>query len=170
MAPEEQARRYAFLLLKYRPRSEEEMRFRLRAKVFSETVIEDTISFLKDKKFLDDRLFAKAWVNSRVSSGMGSNRIIRELKLKGIAKPVITDCIENKQREFPEEKAIIEIAEERLKKLRGIEPLKAKFRLYGFLVRRGFPVPLVLDVINRFIKIKTEPDVRFQRNTTNDGG
>ena len=54
------AKEYAFLLLKFRLRSEKELAQRLRQKKFSETIIQDTLTFLKDKQFIDDQIFALA--------------------------------------------------------------------------------------------------------------
>ncbi len=82
MLDEEKARAYAFLLLKFRLRRENELLARLKQKGFSEQVSKDTVNFLKEKEFIDDRVFAKGWVASRLKRPFGLRRIKQELNLK----------------------------------------------------------------------------------------
>ena len=88
----EKARAYAFLLLKFRLRSENELRERLKQKGFSPELAEDTISFLKDREFLDDRVFAKGWVASRLKRPLGLRRIQQELAQKAkITQSIVSE-------------------------------------------------------------------------------
>lgn len=50
----QKAKNYAFLLFKFRPRSEREIIFRLKEKEFPADVIKKTISFLKKEKLLQE--------------------------------------------------------------------------------------------------------------------
>ncbi|MCX5701786.1 MAG: regulatory protein RecX, partial [Candidatus Omnitrophica bacterium] len=90
---EEKAREYAFLLLKFRTRSEHELWGRLKKKKFSPEIIKITLSFLKDKNFIDDNYFAKTWIDSRLKKPFGIRKIREELKLKGIDKEIIESQI-----------------------------------------------------------------------------
>ncbi|MCX5706216.1 MAG: regulatory protein RecX [Candidatus Omnitrophica bacterium] len=146
------AREYAFLLLKFRLRSEEEIALRLRQKKFSEEVIRETICFLKDKNFIDDSVFAKAWVNSRLKRPLGLRRIQEELRQKGIDKKIIEDQIFEVKKDYPEDKIVARIAGERLSKLKKVEPICAKRRVYSYLIRRGFSADLVLETVNKLCK------------------
>jgi len=47
----EKARAYAFLLLKFRPRSSQEISDRLKQKKYPSSVTKETVEFLKEKKF-----------------------------------------------------------------------------------------------------------------------
>lgn len=143
----EKAKKYAFLLLKYRPRSERELYSRLKKKKFEEAVIACVISFLKERKFLDDRAFAQAWIESRIKSTYGLRKIEQELKLKGIDKEIIATLISELKQGYPEEKVAAQIAEERFKKLKRIEINKARRRVYDYLVRRGFSPGIAIEVI-----------------------
>jgi regulatory protein len=75
----EKARAYAFLLLKFRPRSELELSQRLKRKKFSQEIVFKSIAFLKEKKFLDDDCFARNWINSRIKKPLGLRRLRKEL-------------------------------------------------------------------------------------------
>lgn len=148
----QKARDYAFLLLKFRPRSEKELYARLKKKKITEEIIRETLAFLKDKGFIDDQLFAKTWIESRLKRPLGLRRIKEELKLKGIDKEIIESQIHELKKTYTEPDIVIKIAKARLSKLKGIEPQKAKRRVYAYLLRRGFSPEIVIDAINQLCK------------------
>lgn len=129
---------YAFALLKYRPRSEYELRQRLKRKGFTETTIRQTLLFLKEKGFVDDYEFARIWIESRIKKPLGIYRLKQELRIKGINKELIEQLIEQIGNRYSEEEVISDLIQRRLEKLKHIEPAKAKRRIYLYLLRRGF--------------------------------
>jgi regulatory protein len=143
------AKNYAFLLLKFRLRSEKEIYERLKRKKFAEEIIRQTLSFLKDKGFIDDRLFAKNWAESRIKKPLGLRRIRAELKLKGIDKEIIDSEISRIKQDYSEVVLVEKIAKARFDKSKGIEPQNAKRRVYAYLLRRGFSPDVVIDVLNQ---------------------
>jgi regulatory protein len=145
----EKAKEYAFLLLKFRLRSEKELLQRLKQKGFSGELCQDTVNFLKEKKFIDERVFAKGWVSSRLKRPFGLRRIKQELVQKGLDKEVIQETFAQAREDYDEGSVIRLLAEKRFSKLKGIEPLKAKQRVYAYLIRRGFSPDLVGDVVKK---------------------
>jgi len=145
----EKAREYAFLLLKFRLRSEKELLQRLRQKGFSEELCHDTVNFLKDREFIDDRIFAKGWVSSRLRRPFGLRRIRQELVQKGLDKEIIEETFVQAKEDYDEAGIVRKLAGQRFSKLKGIEPLKAKQRVYAYLMRRGFSPDLIGDVLNK---------------------
>ena len=141
------AKEYAFLLLKFRLRSEKELAWRLKQKKFSEAVIQDTLGFLKDKQFIDDQIFAKGWVASRLKRPFGLSRIKRELVLKGLGKEVIETAIAQGKEDYNEASIVRRLAEQRFSRIKGIETLKAKQRVYAYLMRRGFSPDIVRNAV-----------------------
>jgi regulatory protein len=148
----QKAKNYAFLLLKFRLRSREEIRQRLRKKKFDPQVIEETLAFLEEKKFIDDNYFAKAWIESRLKKPLGIRRLRAELGIKGIAKEIIEARINEAKDNYPEEEIVAQIVREKLEKTKGIEPQKAKQRIYAYLLRRGFSPETVVDTLNQLTK------------------
>jgi regulatory protein len=146
------AKNYAFLLLKFRPRSEKELYQRLEKKKFDEKIIKETLEFLKDKNFIDDSNFAKTWIESRLKKPLGVHRIRQELNLKGIDRQIIDTQLEEALKGYCEEEIVRQIAKNKFRKLKTIEPLKAKRRIYAYLLRRGFSMQAVADAINSLIK------------------
>jgi regulatory protein len=143
----EKAKNYSFLLLKFRLRSEKEIYQRLKNRRFDEQVIRATISFLKNKEFLDDNLFAKSWIESRLKRPFGLRKIKNELNLKGIDKEIISEQISQIKDKYREEDIVSEIVKSKLAKLKDIEPVKAKRRIYAYLLRRGFSSDVVSEII-----------------------
>jgi regulatory protein len=143
---------YAFFLLKFRLRSEKELYDRLLKKKFPEGEVKKVIVFLKEKKFIDDRAFTKAWVDSRLRQRIGLKRIIQELRQKGIDKEAIEDKLSEAKSGYSESEIVKGLAEERLKRIKDVYPQKAKSRVYGYLIRRGFSPDIVIDTLNRICK------------------
>jgi len=143
----EKARAYAFLLLKFRLRSESELRTRLKQKGFSAELAEATVNFLKDKEFIDDRVFAKGWVSSRLKRPLGLRKIRQELAQKGLAKEVIQEALAQVNEHYSESRIVSQLAKQRFSKLKNVDPLKARARVYGYLIRRGFSPDVVGETI-----------------------
>lgn len=143
----QKARDYAFLLLKFRLRSEKELLHRLKEKKFQVQVIHKVILFLKERKFLDDREFARAWVASRASRPLGPYRLRQELKLKGVNQDIIDEELERLEGGSPEAETVSRIARVKFEKLCAREPEKAKRRIYEYLIRRGFSSSNVRDAL-----------------------
>jgi len=145
----EKARAYAFLLLKFRLRSEKELEARLKQRGFSAEISKDTVNFLKDKEFIDDRVFAKGWVASRLKKPFGLRRINQELTEKGLDKEVIEDSLVQAKKDYNESQIVKQLARQRFSRIKNIEPLKAKMRVYAYLLRRGFSPDIVSDIVKQ---------------------
>lgn len=142
------AKEASFHLLKIRLRSEHELREKLKLKKFSKSIINETIQFLLDKRFLDDTIFAKSWTRSRLNKPYGLIRIRFELIQKGIDKIIIEKILNQTGEDYNEQTAIRELAQKRIQKYSNLEPAKQKQRLYGYLARRGFTSGNIWKVIN----------------------
>jgi regulatory protein len=145
----EKAKNYAFLLLKFRLRSEKELFWRLERKKFDAATIKRVLEFLKEKDFINDKDFAKSWSESRLKRVWGLRKIKEELKVKGIAQDTIDNQIAEIKKSYCEKEIVSEIIEKRLKKLKGIEPQKAQRRIYAYLLRRGFSPEVIIEALNR---------------------
>ena len=139
----EKARDYAFLLLKFRLRSENELALRLKNKKFPPEVIKKVVSFLKERDFLNDKEFARAWVASRAKKPFGARRLRQELGIKGVDKDIVEAELKLMAQDYPEGEIVPRLARIKFEKLHHIEPLQAKRRIYGYLLRRGFSVDAI---------------------------
>ena len=142
------ALKFAFRLLKYRPRSEYELRQRLKRRGFPDPAIREAALFLKEKKFIDDCEFARLWVECRIKRPLGIIRLRQELKIKGIDKDLIEQALEQASRKYNEDDVIRDLVSRRWEKLRHIEPQKARQRLFLYLLRRGFSSAKTKEALN----------------------
>lgn len=118
----------ALRLLKFRARSEKEIYRRLEEKGYSVEEIEETISKLKEKGFLNDEKFAYLYAyDSLVLHKKGPFLIRIELLKLGVDEYIIEDAIS---------KVLEEVDIEQIKKeiTKNLDEKKAKEYLY----RRGF--------------------------------
>ena len=80
--------------LAVRPRSERELKVRLRRRQFDEGTIDQTIIRLRKRGLLDDMTFAQYWVEQRVTFKPRSRRLLeQELRLKGVDRETIDQAV-----------------------------------------------------------------------------
>ena len=143
------ALQYAFRLLKYRLRSEYELIQRLKRKGFSDQDINQTISYLKERAWVNDYEFARIWVESRIKKPLGVYRLRQELRLKGIDKDLIEQTLKDASKRYSEEDMIKQIISQRWKRLKNIPTRKAKQRLFLYLLQRGFSSDTIREAIEQ---------------------
>jgi len=146
---ETQARDAVFRLLKYRPRSENEIRDKLKTQQFSSDMIESTVRFFKERDFINDRLFARGWIASRLNRPLGLKRIRYELIQKGIDRNIIKEELDEASAQYCEEEAVFDLARKRMRKYTHLDEEKAKKRLIGYLGRRGFDAGTIFKVAGK---------------------
>src|ERR1044071_2074682 len=101
-----QAWNSALRLLEVRPRSEQELRTRLKQKQFLPEQIDNTIKRLRDLELIDDAQFAQLWVNNRQNlNPRGAQALRQELRAKGIDRQVVDQVIEANVNEDSEHEA-----------------------------------------------------------------
>lgn len=102
----------------------------------------------EEAQLIDDRLFAEAFVRSRIAAGKAATVIRRELKTKGISQALIQAATAEITLE-QEAMLADELAAQRANRMRGLEPEVAKRRLLGFLLRRGFSQQLAFQAVRK---------------------
>jgi regulatory protein len=148
----EKAKHHALQYLSYRGRSIQEVRTKLEGKGFSDTVIKKVVDRCIDLGYLSDKNFARQWAqNLAITRLWGDRKIERNLIEKGISRDLIKDAIAEIREEKDERRAIEELVEKRLRRESACEVFsyKGKRRLAQSIAGRGFPVGLILDVLNR---------------------
>lgn len=133
--------------LKFRLRSEQELRDTLTTRNLPAPIIEQTIRHFKGLGLIDDRLFARQWTFSRLKKPFGLNRIRLELKKMGIDQKIIQDVTNETSQQYDELAIVTPLAQRRVQKYHDVEPEKIKQRIYGYLSRRGFNTDIILKAI-----------------------
>lgn len=144
------AKDYCFKLFKYRLRSEKEIRDRLKKRRFSSQIIENLIVYLKSLNYINDSLFTKSWIEARIKKPFGLERIIYELKDKGISEEIIQEEIQKIRKDYSESDRAKRLAQEKFKSQPRIDPEKLKRRVYSFLLRRGFSPEVIYEVLDEY--------------------
>jgi regulatory protein len=139
----------AYQILSVRSRSEEELKEKLRKKGVKESFIEQVVSSLRKKGYLNDvefsLNFAQYLLNTR---HYGLIRIGRELRKRRIPEEIVQDTIHSLKAEIDEEAMVVKALEMRLKAsdYQKIDE-KSKRRIIQFLCRKGFHLDTIYEVL-----------------------
>lgn len=140
---------HALRFLSYRPRSEKEIRDNLGKKKVDPQVIEKIIAKLKEQKFINDKEFARMWVESRMRFKQRSIKlIIIELKQKGVDQEIIEDLVMSPKHPSSSEQAefVIQsdleqakvLVDKKISKYKNLPKQEIYQKLGAFLARKGF--------------------------------
>jgi len=136
-------------ILKYmslRPRSEAEIRLKLRRRGFAEDTIERVLTKLSKQGLVDDVTFAKFWRENRENYRPISRRLMAlELRQKEVARETIDDVIAG----LEDESNAYRAAQKKAHLLEGLDYASFRRRLGAFLKRRGFDYELVNHTVDR---------------------
>ena len=142
------ARNNAYALLRQRPRSEHEIRERLKLKGYGEAIVEEIVELLKKAGDIDDARFAGLWVESRMHMNPAGDVVLKhELKAKGVSDSIIEATLTEKAEKFDEYEVALSMAKERFERFKKLDRQKAMKRVYDFLLRRGFKYDTVRGII-----------------------
>lgn len=153
------AKKYVNKLLSIRPRSEKEVKERLKKKGFTPRTISQVTDLAKGKNLINDERFAQEFVNGRLSrKPKGKFALRRELQAKGIDEEIIQKTLDKKFKDLDVGKIIKELAVKRLKRYRGEDTTKQYRKTTDFLKRRGFPPPDIYEIVKKLVAGKSDYD------------
>ena len=138
----------AVRFLAQRPRSEYEVRQRLRRAGADAAVVETVLEQLRHHRLVDDRAFAEYWVEQRQTFRPRGARLLRaELAQHGVARAGAEAAIEPLG-ETAEADAY-RAASNRAVRLRALDQATFTTRLAQWLARRGFDWDIITPVVAR---------------------
>lgn len=131
-----------FNMLARAPRTEKEVRLKLKEKGYRKESADYAINLAKDYGYLSDKNYAERFISVN-SAARGAFRLKRELKEKGVSSEIITESIAGA--DLDEEGAATRIKD---KFLAGKELSdKTKERLFRLLASRGFSYDVIKKVM-----------------------
>lgn len=140
-------KKIAYRFLNYKPRTEKEIKKKLKENKISEKNIEKIIAILKDLKYLDDNQFAKLYLEEKLSNNPKGKRLIAtKLAEKGISKEIIDNVIDSQYSEVQEIKKAKELLKKYLNKVRAKSDFDKKQKCFRYLLSRGFDYEIVKTV------------------------
>jgi regulatory protein len=147
----------ALVFLAHRPRSEREVRTRLRRGGYGDGTIEQVIARLHEWRYLDDVDFARRWVENRAAHRPRGQRLLQqELRQKGIDADTARDVIA--AAELDEAAAAEKLARHRLASYAGDDPAAVRRRLSAYLARRGYNYDTIRLALERTLGEPDEDD------------
>ncbi len=147
------ALRYALLLLRYRGRSEKELRERLKKKGYQADEIEPAVAWLLEAGFLDDRALAvnlkRQAMTHKLLGFAGTRRFMQQ---RGLSKEIIEETLA-----YDEDDELLNIRKLIEKKQKSIsrypEPKRTQ-SLMGSLMRKGYSVSLIRKALKNTLENK----------------
>lgn len=146
----ERAFQRALCFLAFQPRTEQEIRSKLKELGYEDIIIEAVVDELTEKKYLDDAHFAQDWIESRASSKPRSYRFFRyELQRKGVSQELIDQALQN----APDEDVLaLSLGEKYLKRFENLEDEDFIRKMHGVLGRRAFTYDTIKNTIEKLIQ------------------
>jgi regulatory protein len=136
----------ALRLIALRPRSEKDLRDRLRRRGLGRPAVDAAIARMRQLGYLNDEAFARFWVESRQASTPRSRRyLLFELGRQGVERETAQGAVEV----LSDAAGAYDAARRRLRQLRDVDYVTFQRRLGGFLASRGFGYGTARTAIER---------------------
>jgi regulatory protein len=145
----QKAKDAAYNYLSYRARSVKEVCDKLAQKEFAEAIIEQVVDDLQRQKLLNDREFARRFVEARLGRANGSRKLAQELRRKGIETEIIDEVLGEFAAILDSEERAVGLLGKQAWRYRGLERDKAKRRMLGFLARRGYDAQMSRSAVDK---------------------
>lgn len=121
-------------ILKSRDRTEKELRDKLKEGLYPEEIIDYVIDWAKVLRYIDDERYVEFYIDTNVSK-KSKNRMLYELKQKGISKEYLEDIFE--EYEINEEEQIKKFLEKKNIDVENLD-FKAKGKILNQLLGKGY--------------------------------
>ena len=142
--PPPSAYQRALRRLARRDHSEAELRRALLERGHTSEETDDALMRLRQQRYLDDDVFAERFARRRLANrGHGRAKIHQGLRQRGIEREQAEAGITAALREVSEGEVVDKLARRYWRQHNRVEPSRRLPRLWGFLLRRGFPPGLV---------------------------
>jgi regulatory protein len=121
----------------------------LHKKNVEDEVVETVVERLTRAGLLDDREFARYWVENRLQfNPRGARALRQELRQRGVSTSIITDTLAG----LSEEAAARKAASAGARRLAHLEPRDFRRRLWAYLARRGFSYTVIEVLVEEMLE------------------
>lgn len=139
----------AYRYLSRRPHLSEELRRKLLVKGYQNPIINKTLEYLKQKRYMDDIAFIKLFIQEQINQKKSGPLIIKKkLMEKGAKTDQIDSILANG---YPEEMQIenaTKLFQNKIKTIHEKDEKKLKDKLFRFLQQKGFAWPVIEKVFS----------------------
>ena len=157
----------AIAYISIHPRSEAEIRSYLAKRVLRshmpQTAVVEALERLSELRLVDDKIYARLFVESRIKSRPKGERLIRlELKTKGVQQSIIDAiCLEyfhGMSSESSEQDLARKAVLKKVRYWKTLPVLEQKQKIYRFLASRGFSSASIYTIIDEVMDITYNRD------------
>ncbi|MBL7066793.1 MAG: RecX family transcriptional regulator [Candidatus Marinimicrobia bacterium] len=142
----EKAKELALRYLIRRMRSEYELTLYLRKKEITEKAVKRSISYCKERKYINDEEYASMLVRDMINLNCyGINKIRLQLRRRGLSSEIIKNVLENQIHDSDQLKNAFELAKKKMRTIK--DQAKAREKIYRFLQQRGFNYSVINQVL-----------------------
>jgi regulatory protein len=142
------ALQYAFLLLRYRDRSEREIIQRLQRKGFDDDTGRSVAGYLKEKGFVDDSRFAESLIKSAIEQKhLGRKGVAQLLHSKGIPREIIQGIPDDDDRYIGAARILVE---KKIRQWNGLDETTREKRIWAALARKGYSTGIIGRVLRQY--------------------
>ncbi|MEE3258515.1 MAG: regulatory protein RecX [Candidatus Latescibacterota bacterium] len=145
----QKAKDAAYHYLSFRARSVKEVRDKLVQQDCAAEIVAQVLADLERQKLLDDRDFARRWVEARLKRANGSRKLAQDLRRKGVAAEIVNEVLAENAAELDSGERAVELLGKQAWRYRGLERDKAKRRMLGFLARRGYDADMASKAVDQ---------------------
>jgi regulatory protein len=132
----------ALHFLSYRSRSEQEIRQNLSKHKIPEEIINEVLDKLRQSSLVDDRAFARNWIENRSQfKPRGRRALSSELTRKGIAREIIDEELHD----LDESLLALQCARKKAGRYQQLDQENFLKKMTAYLNRRGFPYQTTRD-------------------------
>ena len=150
----QEAKNAALKFLSYRPRTEREIRNKLRETEHADNIIDKVVDGLKQSRLIDDRSFARMYIrDTRADRPVGPVLLRQKMLLLGLSREIVEEALGEVLHDVSQEDDAGAAAEKFIlraqKTGRAVDPDTLRSRLTGHLARRGFSWDVVNSVVSK---------------------
>jgi len=141
----------SFRYLSGRNHSKYELKLKLLKKKFNKELIAVVLSDLERLNYLDDKIFANFYFNTRLKKKKGLGLIKAELSKKGVSRQIIDDIAFEFLDDPIQEESSLYLSEKKLKVLRrkNFSNIQLKQKIFQFLSYKGFSTDIIKTTIDK---------------------
>lgn len=135
-------------LLDQMPRTEQQLRVKMKQNFYTEDMIEEAIQYAMGYGYINDKNYANMYIQDKINR-KSKKELYCALLQKGIEKEIIQEVLEELYEEHDDLEAIrMLIRKKNFKAEEATE--KDRQKLYGYLMRKGFSYTDVESVIREY--------------------
>lgn len=145
----------ALSFLARRFHSERELLIKLKSKSYEERLIKIVLNELKQRDFIDDKIFANHFVEEKLKKKhWGKNKIRAALFSKGVSAAIVDEALDEFSIDEEQNNTAFDLAVKKYNKLkfRETDSRRLKQKITSFLLSRGFDYETSSEAVNKIVK------------------